>query len=307
MRRLEADVAHGYLFDAEIAVRLAGRLSGTPLIVGSERNTDYSLKRVQLLAYRLTRGHVDMIVANSNAGAAFNSRLLGHSLERYRVVHNGVDTRRFAPRDRLEARQRLRMAAGVPVVGMVASFKEQKNHPLLFAAAQRVIARRPDVQLLLVGEELHAGMHGSREYRGRMDLLVDKLGLRPHCTFFGNQDDVESIYPACDVTVLPSLFEGTPNVALESMACAVPVVATDVADNAAIVPDGRVGFIVPLGDERALADRLARLLTDTDLRMAMSSAARRWVEREFSTQRLADKTESVYREWLTRGGRRPVS
>src|SRR5690349_14936653 len=52
LRDLKADVVHGYLFDAEIATRVAGRLARTPLIVGSERNTDYALKRRQLLVYR---------------------------------------------------------------------------------------------------------------------------------------------------------------------------------------------------------------------------------------------------------------
>ncbi len=298
LRRLRVDVVHGYLFDAEIAVRLAGRLSRTPLVVGSERNTDYSLKRVQLAAYRLTRSHVDVIVANSNAGAAFNSRALGHHPDQYRVVHNGVDTSHFVPRDRIEARAPLGIDAQARVVGMFASFKAQKNHPLLLAATQHLVARIPGVKILLVGDELHGGMHGSREYRARMEALIDERGLRAHCLCLGNRDDVAALYPACDVTVLPSLFEGTPNVALESMACGVPVVATNVSDNALIVPDGRAGFIVPLGDERALADRLERTLTDSPLRQAMGCSARAWVEREFSTRRLAEKTEAVYREWL---------
>ncbi len=303
LREHRFDVAHGYLFDAEIAVRLAGRMAGTPLVVGSERNTDYSLKRIQRVVYRLTRGQVDAVIANSTAGAAFNRQLLGHPAGIYRVVHNGVDVRRFRPRDAVEARHSFGIPLNAPVVGMFASFKEQKNHPLLFAAAARLVARVPEARLVFVGDELHSGMHGSREYRAKMDQLVDDLGLRQHCIFLGNRDSVEQIYPACDVTVLPSLFEGTPNVVLESLACGVPVVATDVSDNALIVPDGEVGFIVALGDESALADRLERLLTDVTLKARMSVAARDWVEREYSTARLATNTETAYRECLARSRR----
>jgi glycosyltransferase involved in cell wall biosynthesis len=305
--RIRPDVVHGYLFDAEIAARLAGRARRVPVIAGSERNTDYHLKRVQLLAYGLTRSQVDLVIANSTAGAAFNSRTLGHPIEMYRVIHNGVDLRRFSPGDRAAARDRLKLPADGPIVGMFASFKEQKNHPLLFAAAAIVVRRMPDLRLLLIGDELHAGMHGSREYRARMDTLVDELGLRKHCIFLGNQDEVEHIYPACDITVLASLFEGTPNVALESMACGVPVVATDVADNALVIPDARAGFIVPLGDAAMMADRIERLLGDAPLREGMGRSARQWVEQQFSTERLAEKTEAVYREWLARGAHEGVA
>jgi glycosyltransferase involved in cell wall biosynthesis len=109
---------------------------------------------------------------------------------------------------------------------------------------------------------------------------------------------VEKLYPACDVTALPSLFEGTPNVALESMACGVPVVATDVSDNAYIVRSGETGYLVRLGDSEGFANRLLALASDSALRSSMGAAGRSWVEQEFSCARLAAKTEAVYRDVL---------
>jgi glycosyltransferase involved in cell wall biosynthesis len=304
LRRLEADVVHGYLFDAEIAARVAGLLARTPLVVGSERNTNYRLKRVQLAAYRATRRLVHLVVANSRAGAEFNSRVLGQPSSMYRVVHNGVDTERFRPADAEGIRSELGlggaepMVGAEPIVGMFGSFKEQKNHPLFFEAASRVLKDVPGARFLLVGDQLYCGMHGSDAYKVRVMQLVDSLGIRDRCLFVGNRADVERLYPACDVTVLPSLFEGTPNVALESMACGVPVIATDVADNAAIIPDGLAGYIVQLGDSAGLAERIVRLLSDGARRASMSLAARDWVQREFSTTRLAEKTDAVYRAAL---------
>jgi glycosyltransferase involved in cell wall biosynthesis len=298
LRRLRADVVHSFLFDAEIAVRLAGRLVGIPLIVGSERNTDYHLKRRQVEAYRLTRNFVDVIIANSTAGAIFNREALGQPISKYRVIHNGVNIERFIPRDRREMRRSLDIAPHEPVVGMFASFKAQKNHGMFFEAAQRILGRLPRTRFLLVGDQLYGGMHGSDKYKLQMMSDVERLGLKGSCVFLGNRDDVELLYPACDVTVLPSRFEGTPNVALESMACGVPVIATDVSDNRVVIPDGKVGFIVPLDDYDALADRICTLLTDHTLRAAMSAAAREFVTSDFSTERLAEKTEHVYREAL---------
>lgn len=295
VRRLDAAVLHGYLFDAEISTRLAGRLTGRP-VIGSERNTGYTLKRSNLMAYRLTRWGHDFTIANSNAGADFNSHLLGQPRARYRVVHNGVDTTRFTPGDGAAVRAELGLRPDERVVGMFASFKPQKNHPFLLRAARQVVAQLPGVRLVFVGDELLGGGSGSVDFKQSVLRLVDELGLRDRCLFAGNRKDVERCYRACDVTVLPSLFEGTPNVALESMASGVPVVATRVSDNAYVIPDSRAGFVVELGDEAALADRLVRLLGDDELRRRMARAARAWVLEEFTSRRLAEKTAAVYDE-----------
>ncbi len=297
-RRLRADVIQGYLFDAEIAVRLAGRMAGTPLVVGSERNTDYVMRRRHIGTYWLTKWAVDLVVANSNAGADFNSRALGHPRSLYRVIHNGVDTERFKPGQREDVRRDLKIAPGELIVGMFGSFKAQKNHPMFLAAARETLTRVPSARFMFVGDELYAGMHGSHDYKQRMETLIDDLGLRPRCIFLGNRTDVERFYPACDLTVLPSLFEGTPNAVLESMASGVPVVVTDVSDNAQIVPDGVAGYVVPLADEAALAERMCRVLLDESLRRHLGEGARRWVEKEFSTRRLAEVTEEAFRTAL---------
>jgi glycosyltransferase involved in cell wall biosynthesis len=298
LKKLKADVVHGYLFDAEIAARLAGRMAGTAAVGNSERNTDYTFKRLQLYAHRLTRRWVDFYIANSNSGARFSQRALQNAPELYYTVHNGVDTRRFAPRDGTAIRASLGLDPAEFVVGMFGSFKAQKNHPLLFEAARRVLDQHPRSRFLLVGDQLAGGLHGSDAYKLRMLELVRTLDLERHCVFAGNRTDVEELYAACDVTVLPSLFEGTPNVALESMASGVPVVATDVSDNAYVIRDGETGYLVGPGDPERLADRLLALALDPELRAAMGAKGRRRVEQEFSCSRLAEKTEAVYRDVL---------
>lgn len=297
LRQVRADIVHSYLFDATIAARLAGRLARRPVVIDTERNTDYILlKRKHAVAFRLTRWCHDMTIANSRAGAAFNSRVLKQPLSMSRVVHNGVDTNRFQPHDESRLRAELGIGPDELVVGMFASFKPQKNHPLLLKVARKLLDQGVRFRLLLVGDELYKGMSNSLEFKQQIQRLVDDLKLRPHCIFAGNRKDVERYYNVCHVTALPSLFEGTPNVALESMASGVPVVATNVADNAYIVPDGRAGFIVELNDEETMTDRLVRLLKDKSLRASMSQSARAWMLEEFSCARLAEKTLAVYRE-----------
>lgn len=308
LRRLKADIVHGYLFGAEIVARLAGAMARTPVIIGSERDTGYKLKFRHILAYRLTNLLNDLTIANSNAGARFNSEALRQPMSAYRVIHNGVDTERFQPRDGRGLRKEMGIWDDARVVGMFASFKPQKNHPLLLKAARLVIDQAPRTQFLFVGDELLGGMCDTVEYKRGIHGLMRELKLEDHCIYAGNRKDVEKYYNVCDVTVLPSLHEGTPNVALESMACGVPVIATDVADNKMVIPEGKVGHVVPLGDERTLADRIRRVIENENTRATMSQEARAWILKEFSNQRLAEKTFDVYREaYLRKSGKLPIN
>jgi glycosyltransferase involved in cell wall biosynthesis len=300
LRRLQVRVAHAFLVDAEVATRLAGALHPKTAVIGSERNTDYKPQRRHTLPLRLTRRWCAAVIANSNAGARFQQRVMGVAAEAVHVVHNGVDVRLFAPRPLAAARAEVGLPEAVPVVGMFASFKTQKNHPMFFRMAQKVRSRFEDAVFLCVGEALHRGLQGSDAYAARMSALIRELGLEGSVRLVGNRDDLSAFYASCDLTVLTSLREGTPNVLLESMACGVPVVATDVADNAFVVPEGRAGHVVPYDDDEAMAERVLALLARPEERLALGRSARAWVETEFSLDRLMEKTTAVYRAVLER-------
>src|SRR6185436_11615715 len=95
----------------------------------------------------------------------------------YRVVRNGVDTERFRPRPSADVRRGLGLAEDDLVVGMFGSYKPQKNHPLLFAAAARIAARQPRLRLLLVGDQLAGGLKDTDVHKQRVARLMDELGL----------------------------------------------------------------------------------------------------------------------------------
>lgn len=294
-RKLKVDILHGYLFDAQIATRLAGLMAGIP-VIGSERNANYAVSRGNYLVYRLTQRCVRLTIANSSAGADFHTRYFRQPRERVRVVHNGVDVERFHPGDGTKTRTEVGLESKHFVVGMFASFKEQKNQLLLLRAARLLVGSYRDLRILFVGDELFGGGSDSHAWKARILQEVEAQGLHAFCVFAGNRPDVERFYRACDLTVLPSSFEGTPNVVLESMASGVPVVATDVSDNRFIIPDGRVGFVVKPDDEVALAEGISKFLEDENLRVLASREARARAVAEFSCARLAEKTAEVYRE-----------
>jgi glycosyltransferase involved in cell wall biosynthesis len=243
----------------------------------------------------------DYCIANSTSGAKFNAKDLGYPESHYHIIYNGVDSNLFKPRPRIEALQALGLDHELFWVGTFASFKERKNHPMLLRAAALLLKEQPDIRYVWVGDELTGDQQGSHEYKLSILRMIETLGLKNHIHLLGNRSNVQSIYPACDLTVLPSRIEGTPNVALESMASGVPVIATDVSDNTYIIPDGIVGRIVKLNDEIALAAAISELKCNNKLRLQFATNARNWVEQQFSLSQLTSKTNSIYSDVIIDG------
>jgi glycosyltransferase involved in cell wall biosynthesis len=277
LRRRSIDVLHCFLFDAEVIGRLVGRLTNVPAIIASERNSDYPPMPAKDRIQRLTRPCVDLMIANSHAGKRYAVGHLGFEPQRVAVVHNGVDTERFSPGDQAVARDRLGIPSNASVVGMFASFKEQKNHAMYFRVAKRILDRHPNTWFICVSYvPWYPWNHRTTDlYQASLRGLLEDARLAERMIILTDRPDVEALYRACDVTVLTSRREGTPNVVLESMSCGVPVIATDVADNALILDATSGGGVVPLDDDAGMADRVCRWLADPEALGSASSRARR--------------------------------
>lgn len=296
MRKLSINVVHGFLYDAEIATRLAGKLAGVDVVVGSERNSSHDYGTLKLKVYRLTSRLMSVCVANSETGKRYNMSMCGLNDARYRVVYNGVDTERFQPRSKTEARTKLDLPNDRFVMGMVGSFKRQKNHPYLIETLARLKTTRSDFCMVIVGTTIFEGDDDSADYFAALNDLIVEHELTQHVRLIGARSDVETVYNACDITLLPSLFEGTPNVALESLSSGVPVIATDVSDNSIVIPDQQVGFIVPLAEPDIFAERIHTLLGSDAMREHYSTSARNLIESRFSVPTMVDNMAAIYTE-----------
>jgi len=307
LRRLVAerriDVIHTFLNDANIAGRLCYRRGSRPVIISSERNSNYEESLLRRVVERISRPCMDLMVANSMAGRQFCIDARKMREDQVMVVHNGVDSVRFSQNN--EARSLFRKEIGVDdsdvLVGLIGNFKAQKNHHIFVLMAEALAAELPNVRFLVVGNSPEGKLEENPFYLQTV-AAAESPELKGRMTILTARSDMDRVHNACDVTVLPSSREGTPNVMLESMACATPVVATDVADNAFVLRDGLDGRVVTLSDAettaKALADAVRELLLDTEKRSRMGASARGRVEAEFSLHRLAEKTGKIYGDLL---------
>ena len=187
------------------------------------------------------------------------------------------------------------MALGIepegPVVGMVASFKRQKNHGDFFRMARQVLDQFPACRFMCVGEPLRDNQQGAGDYHREMLALLRTLQLTDKCLLPGARDEMPAVYRACDLTVLTSTREGMPNVLLESMACGpCPWWRRTWRTTPSSCRTGRWASWCRRGTCQALSACVCELLAQPLRRRSLGTAARQWVEREFSNEALARRT-----------------
>ncbi len=254
--RLDLIDAHFGYPDGYAAV-LLGRWLGVPVTVtlrGTEtRHAADPVLRPLLLKALLGADRV-FAVADALKQVMMSIGVPGDKIT---VVGNGVDTARFVPVDRDEARAALGLPANAPVLISVGGLVERKGFHRVIELLPRLRERWPGLIYLIVG-----GASAEGNNRPQLEQQVAQLGLGDTVRFLGSlpPDALKQPLSAADVFVLSTRNEGWANVFLEAMACGLPVVTTDVGGNREVVDRDSLGIVVPFGDAAALEAALDQAL-----------------------------------------------
>ena len=282
LRRWRPDVVLNFLYQASILGRVAARLARTPVVISSMRDERYET-RLRNLVFRLTGVLDSVTITNSRLAAATLRREGTVASAKLRVIPNGVDIELLDASTQPDSG--LRAALGVDdddtflYVG-VGRHAPQKDWATLVDAIARY--RGPKAKWVIAGE-------GS--LRDELSRQIAQAGVADRITLLGLRDDVPALLAAGDALVLSSIHEGLPNVVLEAMACARPVVATRVGGCEELLGT-RFGRLVEPGDPQALALAMAELATsDRGERHAIGAAAREHVQAHYAL-------ESADRQWV---------
>jgi len=263
LRRLLAayrpDVVQTWMYHADLVGGVAARLARVPRVCWGIRAGEILWTRGQRLTatIRVVNAALswiipDRVICNSARAAALH-RSIGYSRRKLRVVPNGVDTTVFRPdaARREQGRAAWRVPPGVPLLGAVGRDTPYKDHGTLIAALRSLRDQDVDFRFVFVGP-------GMDQQNVSVAAQLAAAGLADRVQLCGERDDIAAVMSGLDVCVLSSVAEAFPSVLIESMACGVPCVTTDVGDAAAIVADA--GWIVPPRDPAALAAAMRRAI-----------------------------------------------
>ena len=242
---------------------------------------------------------IERVIAKSARRVILLSRRLLSTAKEYGVeesrivvIPSGVDHDYFDP-ERYEIKKKADLLhkefdiGDSIVVGYVGRLIPAKGLTYLISAVKQIQSEHLSASLVIVGD----GPQRTNLERIAKDMRIKAI-------FTGWQVDPLPYYALMDIFVLPSLFEGLPNVILEAMAMEKPIVATDVGGASDLVRNGENGFLVPPSDIESLAGAIKTLGFDTDLRLNMGNVSRNIIRKNFDLGILVSKVEKVYEETL---------
>ena len=268
MDRQQTDILHLHGYGATTFGRLAGMMRRLPTILHEHANlTDTPW--FQKAADRALEPFTDIAIAVSKSTAEFvvNARLV--PARKVKVVYLGAPfdefSRERSPAEIAAARRSLGAAPGDFTIGTVTRLHDSKGNEYLVDAARFVLDVRPDARFVLVGEGPH---------RDALEARAARLSLGDRFVFAGFAKDVAATLSAFDLSVFPSLWEGTPLTAFEALAAGKPIVATDADGLLDIMRHDHDARIVPKRDARALAGQILALMDSPAERARLSANAR---------------------------------
>lgn len=300
-RELRPETVHAWLDWSNVRAGLAAILAGVPHIILSGRNlsprhfllnTDYYLPAYTAILEK-GAGQVSLI-NNSRAGADDYADWLSVPNTAISVLRNGVhfgEDIKLLGSEAKALRQRFGIPLDVPVLGGMFRFAAEKRPLLWLEAASRISKTLPSVHFMLFG-------NGSM--RDEITEKVRALGLQRRVHLCGVVTPAAHALSACDVVLLTSAGEGTPNVLLEAQWLGLPVVTTDAGGAAEAVLDGITGHVVRNPEANDVADAVLKILEDQDFCAAMRERGPAFVKERYGLDRMIAETIALYRDGKTK-------
>lgn len=298
LRKWKIDILHSHLFRASLFASPVGRLFRIPVIIETPHLRETWRKgwlKSNFLIDRLAGFFVDRYIAVSEANARYLVEQKRIPASKVTIIQNGCPLDRVNRSNAKPAgiRERLGFGSNEIVMLVMGRLEPQKGHRVLLQAMASFLRERvPELRLVCAG---------TGTLQNELEKMTKNLNLSDVVRFVGFQSNVADWLAMADIGVLPSFYEGLPLAAIESLAAGLPLIATAVDGTPEVVVNGETGLLVPPGDPKALADAIALLALNADLRSKLAWGGIRRVNERFTIQRQIGETEKLYlAEWKKR-------
>ena len=226
------------------------------------------------------------VITNSNMLAR---ELFGNPLPgKVRVIHNGVDIEKFKP---IYPQEVLNLPDGIKLTAVCGVIQEQKDILTFVRAVARLRDTHPKLHHLVIGRS-------NPVYQLKLEAEIASLGLTNRIHFLGYRDDIPALFSKIDILVSTSLYETFGRTLIEAMAAGKPVISVCSGGPEEIIENGKSGFLVDIGDDSAIAVKIAALLDNPDDFVEMSAAAMHRAETVFNLKNVVKRIETILDESL---------
>jgi len=299
IRDEHVDIVQTYFETSNLWGGIVAKLSGA-LLLSSRRDMGILRKTKHTLAYRVVNRLADRVLAVSEEVKKFCIDADRIDPNKISVVYNGVDLKHIGAEDPGENTYTTADWAGAShIITCVANVRRVKGINVMIRTAQRVCRELPGAVFLV------AGSLYEREYSEEVQKMIRDMSLEKNVKLLGFVDDPVPLLKRSNAFCLLSRSEGFCNALLEAMACGVPSVVTRVGGNPEAIREGENGFMVPVEDDAAAAERLLDLLRNPERAAQMGESGRSSAQTQFSAETMIKRLINLYRDLLAkRDGKR---
>ncbi len=284
------DIIHAHQYTPYFYGATAAMLSGRCKVIFTEHGRHYPDRRK--LKRTIFNQFLNLFTHSITGVSEFSKNSLvdyeSFPKNKIKVIYNGIQPQLFDLNIDIETKKKeLGLDPKDKIIGIIARLEPVKSHAMLLRAFAQVIKGVAQAKLLIVGDG---------KLRAELEDLTKILNINNNVKFLGVRRDIPELLKIFDVFVLSSLSEAASVTLLEAMAAGVPIVATNVGGNPEIVLEGKTGFLVPRGDDKAMAKALIEVLSNPGKAKDMELAGKQRVNELFTLDKMLNSYSDLYRK-----------
>lgn len=285
LRKIQPHIMHSWIFAANSYGRAAAWWTRVPVVIAGERCVDQWKSLAHQWVDRLMVKVTDCIATNSPSVVDFYQRR-GIPSDLFQVIPNAVCPAESAI-SREDFFRRLNLPPRRYIIGAIGRLWPQKGYPDLIWAAELLRVVLPDTWFVIFGDGPQLG---------QLQKLRDRYNAQDIVRFAGHRQDAAELMTGLDLLWNGSRYEGQSNSILEAMAAGIPVIASDIRENRALVVHGKTGYLFPLGNVGELARITCNLLPNAQLRRQLGAQARSHASEKFSLNAMLEAYSKLYEQ-----------
>ncbi len=291
IKEFNPDILQSFLFFDNILARIFGKIAGVPVIICGLRNVEAERSFLRNCVDKYTLPLADMVISNTRGGEKLLLEKFHLTHPRVKVIYNGIELREEKNVvKKKEFLKEIGLSGDEIIVGFIGRLEKQKGIQYLLDALQILNEQNSSVYALIIGE-------------GREKNKLEKYSLSNSCKaiFLEWKENAARYLTSFDLLVLPSLWEGMPNVVLEAMKQGIPVIVTSVGGNIEIIEDGMTGFLVKPGNSQTLAEKIKMVLSLSESeKTSIIKNAKDKVINNFNIDKMVKEFEDTYISLLSK-------